>query len=151
RAPNMATVRVLIVDDHAVVAEGLERVLQSDSRIRILGSTRSMRDTLAFLRRMTPDLILLDLRLPDSRDYATISSVHAASPQAKVIVLTGVAALDTEEARRLGASAILDKHTSSTSVLQTIRSLFPPEADDHADQDVLTTRERDVARLAADG
>ena len=147
----MSNVRVLIVDDHAVVADGLERVLQTDPRIRILGSMRSMHDTLAFLRRTAPDVIVLDLRLPDSRDYSTISTVHTACPEAKIVVLTGVAGIDNAEARRVGASAVLDKHTSATTVLQTIRTLLPSGDEPTRDNSTLTVRERDVARLAADG
>jgi DNA-binding NarL/FixJ family response regulator len=147
----MSTIRVLIVDDHAVVADGLERVLQADPRIRVVGSARTLKETLGFLRQMTPEAIVLDLRLPDSRDYSTIASVHAACPEAAVIVLTGVVGIDPAEARKRGASAVLDKHTSATTVLQAVRSLFPLHSEPVRKQDQLTARERDVARLAADG
>lgn len=147
----MSNIRVLIIDDHAVVADGLERVLQTDPRVRIVGSTRSMHDSVTFLRRTTPDAIVLDLRLPDSRDYATISAVHAACPTAKIIVLTGVTGIDAAEAGRVGAAAVLDKHTSATTVLKTIRELFSEGDESKPLAAALTNRERDVARLAADG
>src|SRR5262249_25771288 len=105
----MAAIRVLIVDDHAVVAAGLERVLQSDGRLRVVGVTRTMHETLAFLRRISPDVILLDLRLPDSRDLGTITAVRASCPTAKVVVFTGASTVSRNEAKNSGADAFLDK------------------------------------------
>lgn len=147
----MNPVRVVIVDDHPLVAEGLERVLQAANWIQVVGRACSLREAEVLLRRQSPDAILLDLRLPDSEGLETIQAVQRYSPQAKLIVLTAYEWGLESSARRLGVHAFLQKEMASDIVIDTLARLFPSRGEAASAGSPLTAREAEVARLAAEG
>jgi DNA-binding NarL/FixJ family response regulator len=92
-------IRVLIVDDHPVVREGLVATLEDESDLRVAGAVGSAEDALNVAATARPDVILLDLELPGLSGIEAIPRLAAARPGAGIIILT---AYDTDE-RVLGA------------------------------------------------
>lgn len=81
-------VRVLVVDDHPIVLDGVTLVLESTSWLKVAGYARSGRDAITAAERLRPDVVLLDLRLPDMLAPEVIRSMRARAPAAKVVVFT---------------------------------------------------------------
>jgi DNA-binding NarL/FixJ family response regulator len=143
------TIQVMIVDDHAIVAEGLEKVLNADRRLKVVGVAGTMAEARTLLERITPDIILLDLRLPDSQGLDTVRTIRERSGNARIVVLTGFP--QTDEAELMGVDAYLDKQTASDVLLGAIRALFQLKPANEENRQPLTSRELQVAQLAADG
>jgi DNA-binding NarL/FixJ family response regulator len=159
--------RVLVVDDHPVVREGLVSVLEDQPEIEVVGSLDSAEQAVAQMGRLRPDIVLLDLELPGMDGVAAIPRLLAAHPSAGVIVFT---AYDTEErvlgALRAGARGYLLKGASGQEIAEAIRAvqaggshLAPRVASTVLAQvqgartraPELSPREREVLRLVADG
>lgn len=83
-----APIQVLVVDDHPIVLDGVTLALQNPARFRIAGYARTGREAIESARTLRPDVVLLDLRLPDMLAPEVIQSLHARCPEAKVVVFT---------------------------------------------------------------
>jgi DNA-binding NarL/FixJ family response regulator len=84
----MATIRVVIVDDHAVVREGTRQILERDPDLRVVGEAETAAEGVQLAKRLTPDVVLLDLALPDKNGIEALSELREAAPEARVIVLS---------------------------------------------------------------
>jgi DNA-binding NarL/FixJ family response regulator len=157
--------RVLVVDDHPVVREGLVSVLADQPEIEVGGALGSAEQAVAQIGRLRPDIVLLDLELPGMDGVAAIPRLLAAQPGSQVIVFT---AYDTEErvlgALRAGARGYLLKGASGQEIAQAIRAvqsggshLAPRVASTVLARSFgrpspgLSNREREVLRLVAEG
>jgi len=159
-------IRILIVDDHPVVREGLMAVLEGIPDIRVVGTAQSAEEALAAIKTVRPDIVLLDLELPGMSGIDAIPRVIAGGDHVRVIVLT---AYDTEErvlgAIRAGAGGYLLKGAAAAEIVHAIRAvreggsyLTPRVATQVMAQvvsrgrsGVLSEREREVLRLIAQG
>ena len=163
------TVRVLIVDDHAVVRSGLKLVLESGDGIDAVGEAGTARDAIFEARSLKPDVILLDVVMPDQSGIEIIPTLLKENPATKVLVLS---MQDdpryVREAFEAGAAGYVLKEAADTDVVAALREvasggryvhpalgarLVAAEAADRkrAEQDPLSDRERDVLRLLALG
>ena len=157
--------RVLVVDDHPVVREGLVSVLEDQPGIEVVGSLDSAERAVAQVGRLRPDIVLLDLELPGMDGVTAIPELLRASPASGVIVFT---AYDTEErvlgAIRAGARGYLLKGASGQEIAAAIRTvesggshLAPRVASTvlaelgRPARPALSDREHEVLRLVADG
>jgi DNA-binding NarL/FixJ family response regulator len=147
----MRLIRVMIVDDHAIVVEALEHLLQTDRRLQVSARARTLAEARLLLTQQNPDVILLDLRLPDSEGYATITAVRDCCGAARIVVLTGSPGVAEEQARRSGADAYLDKQTESARIVDTVLNVAALTPAGAAPVEALSARELEVARLAAEG
>jgi len=159
-------IRVLIVDDHPVVREGLAAVLEDTKDVRVVGAVGSAEEALASVAVGLPDVVLLDLELPGMNGVDAIPRLTAAAPRPRVIVLT---AYDTEErvlgALKAGAAGYLLKGAGAAEIVQAIRavaaggSYLTPRVAARVVAQVnaprrsgrLSDRERQVLRLVARG
>jgi DNA-binding NarL/FixJ family response regulator len=159
-------IRVLVVDDHPVVREGLVAVLGDQPDFVVAGSAGSAEEALALAARERPDVVLLDLELPGLDGVEAIPRLLEASPEVRVLVFT---AYDTDErvvgAIRAGAGGYLLKGASVEEIARAIRtvrgggSYLEPrvatalltEVRTPRRETALTERERAVLRLVADG
>jgi DNA-binding NarL/FixJ family response regulator len=159
-------IRVLVVDDHPVVREGLVAILEDDAEIQVIGTAGSAADAIAAAGRDRPDVVLLDLELPDMNGVEAIPHISTVAPDARVIVLT---AYDTDErvlgALRAGARGYLLKGVTGDEISRAIRAVhaggshLTPRIAAKVLTEVrapgrgraLTPRERAVLRLVADG
>src|SRR6266567_2200371 len=81
----------MVVDDHPVVCEGVSLLVHSSSDIVVTGSARSADEAVAVARHIRPDVILLDLRLPDMLASEAVQLLRMAAPKAKIVIFTAYA------------------------------------------------------------
>ena len=163
------SIRVLIVDDHAVVRTGLKLLLEAEKGIEPVGEAGSARDAVFQARALKPDVILLDLVMPERTGLDVLPQLKHENPETKVLVLS----MQDEpryvrEAFAAGASGYVLKEAADTEVVAAVREVAAggryvnPElgarlvaADAEAarlkDEDPLSDREREVLRLLALG
>jgi len=144
----MSKMRIAIVDDHALVRAGLIRLLSA--RYDIVGEAADAAAGLKLVRRARPDLLLLDISLPDRDGLTIIPEIAAASANTRVLVLT---MYDEPEyavaAAAAGAAGLVSKAASPEELYAAIEgaasgTLSPPRFG-------LTSRERDILSLLKDG
>ncbi|MER6830517.1 response regulator transcription factor [Streptosporangium sp. NPDC000563] len=115
--------RVMIVDDHPVVREGLRGMLEADSGITVVGEAASGDEAVVRAAELTPDVILMDLRMPDGDGVSATSRILTGRPESRVIVLTTYETdADIVRAVEAGAAGYLLKDTSRADLLAAIRS-----------------------------
>jgi DNA-binding NarL/FixJ family response regulator len=158
-------IRLLIVDDHPVVRDGLVAVLGDTQEFQVAGTAGSAEDALSSVNAVHPDVVLLDLELPGMSGIEAIPRLIAAAAHPRVIVLT---AYDTEErvlgALKAGASGYLLKGATAAEIAQAIRavagggSYLTPRVAARVVAQVnaprrrgLSEREREVLRWVAQG
>ena len=158
---------MLIVDDHPVVRQGLRVLLEVQDGIEVAGEAGDGPAALALARERTPDVILLDLKLPGMDGLTVLSELQAQSKNARVLVLTSVTDHGAAAtALRHGAAGVLYKDVDPDALVRAIRAvhdghlLIAPEAagallrnanDRTASLDALTAREREVLAELAQG
>jgi two-component system, NarL family, response regulator NreC len=163
------TIRVLIVDDHAVVRSGLRRVLEAEGDIEVVGEAGDMRTAVFETRGQKPDVVLMDLVMPGGSGIEATTAVLKEAPEANVLVLS---MQDdpryVREAFEAGASGYVLKEAADAEVVEAIREvagggryvhpalgarLVAADAEERAraDADPLSDREREVLRLLALG
>jgi DNA-binding NarL/FixJ family response regulator len=171
---STTTVRVLLVDDDDLMRAGLRAVLSSDQAITVVGEASDGRGSAELVRKLKPDVVLMDVRMPDLDGISATREILDALPEAKVVILTTFEQDDyVFGALRAGASGFLLKRTKpeeliaaiytiaagdsllSPSVTRTVieRMAEHPATDRSADGrlDELTRREREVLELIARG
>lgn len=117
------TIRVAVVDDHPIVRDGIVANLQDASDIAIAGSAGSASEALSLVRRERPDLVLLDLELPDRSGLELIPELKAALPELRIVVFSAYGGEErVAAALSLGADSYVLKGTPSDELLATIRS-----------------------------
>ncbi|MGH2347919.1 MAG: response regulator [bacterium] len=159
-------IRILVVDDHPVVREGLVATLEDDPEFAVVGAAASAEDALPLTRSQRPDVILLDLELPGMDGIQAIPALTAAHPEARIVILT---AYDTDErvlgAIRSGAKGYLLKGAGLEEIARAIRavhgggSYLEPriagkvlaEVSAPRRSTALSRREREVLKMVADG
>jgi RNA polymerase sigma factor (sigma-70 family) len=161
------TTRVLIVEDHQVVAEGLAALINDQEDMKVVGSAGSVADAIARTLELQPDLVLVDFRLTDGTGADAAGSIRELRPETRLIFLTRE---DSDAARiaalESGASAFIHKSRAAQEVVDAIRtvaaggSLFTPRSiaqllntrrEVEAQLERLTPREKEVLRLMAEG
>lgn len=116
------SIRVLLVDDHAVVRLGLRSLLVNQPGFRVVGEAGTAAEAVAMARQARPDVILMDVRLPDGSGIEACRKIKAESPEARVVMLTSYS--DEEAivgAVMAGANGYLLKQADSERLTQAIR------------------------------
>ena len=120
----MGKIRVLIVDDHPVVQEGLHTMLSTDRNIEIVGEACDGAEAVAMVEEKEPNVVLMDIRMPNMDGVQATRRIKHQSPSTAVLVLT---MYDTDayvvDAVRAGASGYLLKDATREMVLDTIRAV----------------------------
>jgi len=161
-ATNKKPIRILCVDDHPLLREGIAALMEDQGDMTIAGSATNGREAVDMFGRLRPDLTLMDLRMPDMNGIRAITLIREQFPDARIIVLTtypgDVQALG---ALKAGAMGYLLKSGLGTELLDAIRTVhagkrfIPPEVaaelGRHAADEALTAREIEVLQCAAGG
>ncbi len=117
-------IRILVVDDHEVVRIGLQSVLRLARGLEIVGEAATKADAVAQVRSLTPDLVLMDIRLPDGSGVDACREIRAVSPQTRILFLTSYTDDETVLAAILsGAHGYILKEIDTKSLLQAIRTV----------------------------
>jgi DNA-binding NarL/FixJ family response regulator len=117
-------VRVLLVDDDDLMRAGLRAVLSSDARVDVVGEAANGRAAVEQVRTLRPDLVLMDVRMPDLDGIAATREALAASPEVKVVILTTFEQDDyIFGALNAGASGFLLKRTGPEELLAAIQTV----------------------------
>jgi two-component system response regulator NreC len=162
-------IRLLLVDDHAVVRSGLRRVLEAESDLEVVAEAASVRDAVFEARAQKPDVIVMDIGLPETNGIEGTPAVLHEAPDAKVLVLS---MQDdpryVREAFAAGARGYVLKEAADTEVVEAVRKvaeggqylhptlgarLIESEARrrEEEEADPLSEREREVLRMLALG
>jgi DNA-binding NarL/FixJ family response regulator len=122
-------IRLMIVDDHAVVRKGLAMVLRMEPDFEIVGEAENGVKAVELARRLQPDLVLLDFVMPEMDGEATAAALQAASPQVRILMLTGVA-LDERVLEMLAVEVdgYVMKDIEPDELAQAIRTVARGEA-----------------------
>ncbi len=157
-----AVIRVLMVDDHPVLREGVAGILAAEPGMMLVAEAGDGREGVEQFRRHRPDIVLMDLQMPNMNGTDAIRAIRAESPQARIIVLT-ISGGDAHALRafRAGATGYLLKNAFRKELLDTIRAVhagqkrIPPSIGaalaEHMADDMLTARELEVLVQVAGG
>ena len=160
-------IRVMIVDDHAVVRGGLSNFLQVHKDLELVGEAENGVEAVRRAQLLHPDVVLMDLKMPEMDGVAATREIRAQNPKTRVIVLTSFAEDNmVQGALQAGATGYLLKNVTGAELANAIRAAHAgrmtlsseaTEALVHAathpivPADELTEREREVLALLVDG
>ena len=122
-------IRILVVDDHAVFCDGLAAILRIEPDIEVVGKGASVREAVQSARILEPDVVLLDVHMPDGSGVEAAAQIKKERPQTQVVILTS----DEDEtvlraAVQAGVTGYLSKQESAGQVLAAARSAARGEA-----------------------
>lgn len=116
--------RLLIIDDHAVVREGLEAMLGADPNFGRIATAASTEEALPICESLRPCVVLLDLRMPGSDGFNALEIIQQRWPEIRVLVLSASAtAAEVKLARRSGAAGYLSKSADRATLLEAIQTV----------------------------
>jgi len=155
-------IRVLAVDDHPLLREGIAALIGSEEDMELVGEASNGREALDLFRKLKPDITLMDLQMPEMNGIDAIGAIRGVFPDARIIVLTTQPGdVQVSRALRAGARAYLLKGMLRKELLDTIRAVhvgqkrlspeIAAEIAEHATDGALTPREIEVLRLVAAG
>lgn len=122
-------IKVLLIDDHSVVRDGLRLLLELDERLEVCGEASTLNEGVLMVNNLRPDVVLLDFRLPDGDGITGCINIKNNFPNIKIIILTAYAEEHiVMEAIRAGADGYLLKNIESDELIKTIVSVFEGES-----------------------
>jgi NarL family two-component system response regulator LiaR len=168
--PHTSTIRILVADDHAIVRKGIRAMLEIVPDMELVGEAANGREAVTQAKKLQPDVILMDLVMPEMDGIEAIRGIMAHQPEAHILVLTTFAGEDKIfPAIKAGALGYHLKDSSPDELVQAIRQVHRGESSLHpliarkvlqelsrpSEQpptpDPLTPREVEVLRLVAQG
>jgi DNA-binding NarL/FixJ family response regulator len=121
-------ISILIVDDHPVVRQGLHAMLSSEHDIRVQGMAASAREAMYLIECEKPDVVLMDLRMPEMEGIEAITALRRISPDIKILVLTNYGSDEyIVRATQAGAMGYLLKNTPQEEIVKAVRVVFSNE------------------------
>ena len=115
---------MLLVDDHQVVREGLKRMLELEEDIRVVGEAANGEDGITQAERLSPDVILMDIKMPDMDGIAATRQLKEKMPKVNIIMLTLYGNEYVTQAIEAGASGYILKDASREQLIQAIRDAY---------------------------
>lgn len=128
RGKSRETIRVLVADDHTIFREGLCRLLEAENDISVIGQARTGQECMGLVEKLKPDVLLLDLKMPDQDGLMVLSELGGTESRVKTIVLTASEdEQDYVETVRRGARGIVLKQAAAERLLEGIRKVHRGE------------------------
>lgn len=171
-AKARTAIRVLLADDHAIFREGLRKLLEAEEDISVVGEARTGSECVALVDKLKPDVLLLDLKMPEKDGLAVLSDLGEKNNPTQTVVLTASEdERDFVEAVRRGARGIVLKQAPSELLLEGIRKVHrgevwidqrvtagvmkavaeAPAPGARREKPLLSEREQEVVQLVAQG
>jgi DNA-binding NarL/FixJ family response regulator len=161
-SPDSGRIRVLAVDDHPLMREGVAGLIADEPDMTLVAEAASGREAIEQFRTHHPDVTLMDLQMPDMNGVDATTAIRLEFPDARIVVLTTYTSdVQVALALKAGASGYLLKNTIRTELLKTIRAVhagrkvLSPEITfaiaGHVGSDALSPSETRVLRLIAEG
>jgi two-component system, NarL family, response regulator len=161
-SPESIPIRILTVDDHPLLREGIAALLATEPDLKLVAEASNGHEALVQFRRHHPDVTLMDLQMPEMEGVEAMIAIRSEFPDARIIVLTTYNGdVRVLRALKAGARAYLLKGSMRKELLDTIRAVhaghkrIPPDVAvqlaDYAAEDALTAREIEVLQLIAGG
>lgn len=170
----MTVIKVLLADDHQIIREGLRMLLNAHDRVEVVGEADNGRKVIAMLRKVMPDVIVMDVSMPELNGIETTARIHKEYPSVKILALSMHADRRFIEGMlKAGASGYLVKDCAATELVSAIEFVttgeiylspkiagkiiknFLERSSDSdrnsAGVDSLTSREREILQLIAEG
>lgn len=120
----MDRIRVLIADDHPATRKGIQMFLSTDPGTQVVGEAEDCQDAVRKAKSLRPDVILMDLLMPEPCGVEAIAEIKGCTPNVKIVVLTMVRHEQTAKiARAAGADGFLRKDIDGESILRAIRAV----------------------------
>jgi len=165
-------VRILIADDHAIFRDGLRKLFDGSDEVAIIGEASNGNECIKMLAKLKPDILLLDLRMPEKDGLGVLEETNFDSIPTRVIVLTAAEDdRDVVRAMRLGARGVVLKQSASDLLLKSIKKVHDgeiwldnrmtaevidafkrsAETGQRRDKPLLSEREKEIVQLVAQG
>jgi two-component system, NarL family, nitrate/nitrite response regulator NarL len=165
-------IRILVADDHAIFRDGLRKLLEASDDAQIVGEASNGVECTKMLGKLKPDILLLDLRMPEKDGLAVLEEFNFDSLPTRVIVLTAAEDdRDVVRAMRLGARGVVLKQSASDLLLKSIHKVYDgeiwldnrmtaevidafkksAEAGQRREKPLLSDREKEIVQLVAQG
>ena len=155
-------IRVLVVDDHPLLRQGIAALIAAESDVTLAGACSSGREAIDQFPKLRPDVTLMDLQMPEMNGLDAMIAIRTEFPEARIIMLTTYTGdVQVLRAMKVGARGYLLKTLLDRELLETIRAvhggkkMLSAEASyelaEHTTSDALTPAEIDVLRLIAAG
>lgn len=167
------TIQVILADDHAILRDGLRAILESQPDIKVVGDAEDGRQALALAQKTKPDIILMDIAMPQLNGIDAAEQILALQPDIRIIMLSMHSTSEyIQRAFRAGAKGYLLKDSAGQEVVQAVHKVFeghfyisqkisdtifelmftfPPKTNSISSLDKLSIREREVLQLATEG
>ena len=164
------TIRVVLAEDHLMFREALRTILEKARDMEVVGEAGDGRTAMQLVREFSPDVIVLDIAMPEMNGIDAAASLHARHPRTRILALSAYSGKRyVEEMLKAGAAGYVTKGSAGTELLRAIRSLAQgksylcPEAasavignigdraEDPGVRAALGQREREVLQLIAEG
>ena len=168
----MGKIKVLVADDHTILRQGIKSLLANEEEIEVIGEAKDGREALTIIEETLPDVILMDIAMPGLNGLEATRRIKKKFPRMKVLVLT----MYTNEEYifqilNAGANGYLVKETAFQDLISAIKAVYKNEAfmspsiskkvinsyikraqnDEEKTCEILTTREREILQLIAEG
>ena len=165
-------VRLVIADDHPIFRDGLRRLLEAEADLKVLGEASDGAEAVKLAKSLKPDILLLDLRMPEKDGLGVLEEVNFDSLPTRVIVLTAAEDdRDVVRAMRLGARGVVLKQSASDLLVKSIRKVSDgeiwldnrmtaevidafkksAESGQRREKPLLSDREKEIVQLVAQG
>jgi two-component system, NarL family, nitrate/nitrite response regulator NarL len=169
---SKTAVRILVADDHAIFRDGLRKLLEAADDVQIIGEASNGVECTKMLAKLKPDILLLDLRMPEKDGLGVLEEVNFDTMPTRVIVLTAAEDdRDVVRAMRLGARGVVLKQSASDLLLKSIRKVHEgeiwldnrmtaevidafkksSESGQRREKPLLSDREKEIVQLVAQG
>jgi DNA-binding NarL/FixJ family response regulator len=171
-AKSKQPIRILIADDHPIFRDGLRKLLTSDDNITIVGEASNGQEAIQLLAKLKPDILLLDLRMPDKDGIQVLEEVNFETLPTRVIILTATEDdRDVIRAMRMGARGVVLKQSATDLLVKSIHKVYAgeiwldqrmtsevmkafaksSEGGPRRDKPLLSDREKEIVQLVAQG